>query len=945
MMTTWILGVFALILLITLILIVLIIAQKYAHEHRLQTEGLARDYLFMKYYDGKDVELPCSVRMFFDVLSDVLAQVEIETDVLRVISNDLKETRYYQRLIKHLDHASLIKRKRAIFYLSLLKDNDIIAYFKSRFHQEKNATVKIMLLRAMINDLDLTIVQTLVSSIIRGSKAYHRWASALFQLNYQQLKPYIQVFFETKDIKIISFLLKLTENHLDQDLRDYTQSILESDFSDISLKVQALSSLSKLYPEMVFVPIYLNHEHPDMRILAIHAGSQIVDQKTVDSLLGDMDGSSFDVHRTKALSRIIYDSRTLLLSLLNLYPKAKNLHEKKAIARVLSHRIDFLVVHMKTGEYPFIKAMISQMLELHILEDLIDFMNANQDQQIEQILLTLIKPYLLTDSYVLEQFSIYLKQESLERVGLLKKPLPTAIREKPAKEKKRTVWILRWIIIAIFTLPMIYVLTNITVWLRGGSFSFIAFLVSMNYYLVFYFLIVNGIYLLLLVISVHGAKLTKILWKMKQPNLLFQKDLLPSISIIAPAYNEEVSIIESVTALLNLKYPKFEVIVVNDGSKDQTIDRLKTHFELERKHPFFSEKIATKPIRGVYVNRLIPNLIVIDKQNGGKADALNVGINVSKNDFICGIDADSLLEEDALLKLMSVILDDEIPHLALGGNIVPVNGSVVDRGKIESHGLGKKPLVRFQTLEYLRAFTTGRIGWSRIRSLLIISGAFGMFNRLDLLDAGGYLTSSSKHKKDTVGEDMELVVRLTRRALEEKKKYRVTYVHHANCYTELPSDFKTLLKQRNRWHRGLLDILSYHRKLVLHPKYKQPGLIGFTYFFIFEMMGPFIEVTGYLFLILSFILGLLNLEIFMLLFSVTIGLGIMISLFSLFIAESDMIFYSKREMLVLIGLAIIENFGYRQIISLHRVYSTFSALRESGVWGAQKRMGFKKVSS
>ena len=261
----------------------------------------------------------------------------------------------------------------------------------------------------------------------------------------------------------------------------------------------------------------------------------------------------------------------------------------------------------------------------------------------------------------------------------------------------------------------------------------------------------------------------------------------------------------------------------------------------------------------------------------------------------------------------------------------------------EEGGLGQKPLVKFQTLEYLRAFTTGRIGWSRLRSLLIISGAFGMFDRQTLIEAGGYLTSSSKMKKDTVGEDMELVVRLTRIALEQKKEFIVTYVHQANCYTELPSDFKTLLKQRNRWHRGLLDILSYHRKMIFDYRYKQPGMIGFPYFMIFEMMGPFIEVMGYLALVIGFMIGILNIEIFLLLFSVTIGLGMMISLFSLYIAEKDMKFYSMKETMILIMIAIIENFGYRQMISLHRVISTFSALRDSGSWGTQKRQGFKKV--
>jgi cellulose synthase/poly-beta-1,6-N-acetylglucosamine synthase-like glycosyltransferase len=189
---------------------------------------------------------------------------------------------------------------------------------------------------------------------------------------------------------------------------------------------------------------------------------------------------------------------------------------------------------------------------------------------------------------------------------------------------------------------------------------------------------------------------------------------------------------------------------------------------------------------------------------------------------------------------------------------------------------------------------------------------------------------------------MELVVRLTYEALKKKAPYRVEYVHHANCYTELPNDLRSLLKQRNRWQRGLLDILSYHRKLLFNPRYKQPGMIAFPYFFIFEMLGPFLETMGYIALIIGLSMGLLNTPIILLLFVATIGLGIIISLFSLRISEKRNVFYSNKETGILIFIAIIENFGYRQLMSLQRAFSTFSALRESGSWGSQKRQGFKK---
>ncbi|MFH0767276.1 MAG: glycosyltransferase, partial [Bacillota bacterium] len=660
------------------------------------------------------------------------------------------------------------------------------------------------------------------------------------------------------------------------------------------------------------------------------------------NLVQSMDGSPLDLDRINSLSRIVYESTDLLLYVLEWYDSTKNRNQQLAIAHVLSHRIDYLMLKIDTEGYEHIIDILEDMLNLHIIEDFIDFVNVNKNLPIENKLVPLIRSCVAKDKYLLEEFSIYLKEDKLKKIGIPKLKQPVIPRDPSPLERSKIIWISSWIAFAILVFPLIFFITRFKIIFSGTVNVFEYLIISINNYLVIYFLAANLVYLILLLISVKGSKERLDLWKIKNQTLLFEHDVLPSISIVAPAYNEEISIIESVTSLLNLKYPVYEVIVVNDGSKDDTINVLIKHFNLERKHPFFKLKLKTKALRGVYINKNIPNLIVIDKQNGGKADALNLGINVAKNNYICGIDADSLLEEDALLKLMSITLDHTVDHIALGGNIVPVNGCIVDKGKIEHSGLGKNQLVRFQTLEYLRAFTTGRIGWSTIHSLLIISGAFGLFQRKALLETGGYLTISGDLKKDTVGEDMELVVRLTYEALKKKNPYRVEYVHHANCFTELPNDLRSLMKQRNRWQRGLLDILSYHRKLLFNPRYKQPGMISFPYFFIFEMVGPFLEIIGYIALVIGLSFGLLNTPFVIVLFVATIGFGMVISLFSLWIAEKKNVFYSNKETGILVLTAILENFGYRQLMSLQRVFSTFSALKESGSWGSQKRQGFIK---
>ncbi len=941
--TAWLIfGAFAL---IATLLLIAILIQKAINSRFIRKQGLARDYLFEKYFDQKEIKSKLTDRFFFDAFIDMETQVEIEPEIRKRVIEDLSNDMFTKKQIHNINALSINKRKIAVFYLEMLKTEQAWSVLKKRLPNEKNESVRLYLINALLDVMDKEIFEQSIEMLVGSSETYQRWIQTLFRNHYIKIKSLIPRYFNDKRAEIRKLIIALSSNSRDEQLKAYLLRAFHEFVLSPDIRMLAIKAIAKMYPDEIANDNYCKSESEEIQKVAISAAANIITEEMVDHLIDSMDGTQLDEDRVNSLSKIVYDSSQLLLHVIDRYQTIKKNAQKQSITRVLAHRLDYMMLKLENNEYAYIMQIVEDILRLHIIEDFIDFMNLNQDSVIEKKLLPVIKKYAANDKYIHEQFSIYLKTDLLKKIGIEKSLQPVYPREKAAREQRKIRWISIWIVFAVLIFPFLFFVTNLSAIWNGTVNVFEYLIVSINNYLVVYFMTANLIYLILLSISLKGSKQRLDMWQIKTETMLFEHDLLPSISIIAPAYNEEKSIIESITSLLNLKYPKYEVIVVNDGSKDDTINVLINHFELERKHPFFKTKIKTKPLRGVYVNRSIPNLIVVDKQNGGKADALNLGINVAKNDYVCGIDADSLLEEDALLKLMSVTLDNSIDHIALGGNIVPVNGCKIDQGKIEHSGLGKKPLVRFQTLEYLRAFTTGRIGWSKIKSLLIISGAFGLFQRQSLIATGGYLTISGELKKDTVGEDMELVVRLTYEALKKHKPYRVEYVHHANCYTELPSDLRSLLKQRNRWQRGLLDILSYHRRLLLNPHFKQPGMIGFPYFFIFEMIGPFLEMIGYIALIIGLSIGILNQPLVIVLFAVTIGFGIVISLFSLLIAEKKSVFYSTKETIVLILVAVFENFGYRQMISLQRVFSTFSALRESGSWGSQNRQGFQKINT
>ncbi len=942
-------GIFAFFGFIILIFIITILTQKRRHQRKSLKIKKARDYLFKRYIDQEDVKMPVSKRFFFDALIDVDEQIHLDSEIRERVILDIKDSRFLKKQIRHLNSISKFKRNIAIYYLSKLRSEEMYELLFKRFQKEKNQAVKLKIVAYMRYGLKEEYLYPIIESLNGTTDSIHERLCTLLGSNYKRIYEVFPAYKDDNRYDIVLGLIRIGSFHADSFLIDYMeeklkQIIEESPYEPVQnefLIESILKNLLKHTPEILSIPAYLDHEHLKVKSYAIQSLSYRPSVQCIQRILNGFDHSELDEIRVKTLFKMISNDYSYLDHLLRIFLEL-DIYHKEMVVKVFSNRLDHIIISLFKEQKVLLKEILNLTINLKIIEPIIDFLNNNKDKLIEEFILGIIKTRMSNDSELTKEFRTYLNQDLLNQMGLLALAPVSSPREKSPIEKTKIYWVLRWLIFSFLLFPLIYLARNYrTIFELSLIEVFEGYLIDVNIYLIFYFVTVNVIYIILFVLALFSSRKQVALSNTKKKTLLFSERLLPGISIIAPAYNEEVSIIESVTSLLNLQYPIYEVIVVNDGSKDKTLQMLIDHFKLERKHPSHRNDLNTKKIRGIYQTKEIHNLIVVDKQNGGKADALNVGINVSKQPYVCGIDADSILESDALLKLSSAMLDDTKPYLAMGGNIYPANGFTFDKGKVEKRSIPKEMVCRFQTIEYLRAFTSGRIGWSELRSLMIISGAFGLFQKDALVETGGYLTSSSKLKKDTVGEDMELVVRLTRQALEKKDSFRVAYVYNAYCYTELPSDVKTLLKQRNRWQRGLIDILSYHRELSFDPRYKQIGMIGYPYFFIFEFLGPFFEAQGYIVLITAIILGLLNPVILLGIFGASILFGVVISLSSLYMSEKELVMMNKRETFILIFYAILENFGYRQLISMHRVLSTFSALKESGSWGTQKRKGFK----
>jgi cellulose synthase/poly-beta-1,6-N-acetylglucosamine synthase-like glycosyltransferase len=458
-------------------------------------------------------------------------------------------------------------------------------------------------------------------------------------------------------------------------------------------------------------------------------------------------------------------------------------------------------------------------------------------------------------------------------------------------------------------------------------------LAGLDWAILGYFLLVNTLYAVLLASAAWELRDHRLRTRAESRWRLLQSEVTPSISLLAPAYNEAATIVESVQAMLGLYYPDLEVVVINDGSSDATVGVLARQFELVPIRPIYRRVVPSAEVVALYRSRRHPNLVVVDKRNGGKADALNAGLNVAGARLVCAMDADTLIEPDALQRMVRPFVrrDDVV---AAGGTIRIVNGSRVRGGRVAVLRAPRRGLGGFQAVEYLRAFLFGRLGWNRLGGNLIISGAFGLFDREAILDAGGYA-------HDTVGEDMELVVRLRRRGYGTGRPGRVAFIPDPVAWTEAPETLRVLGRQRDRWHRGLADALVRHRPVLCNPRYRALGLVVFPYFVFVELLAPVVEAVGLVALAAGLLVGAVDWSFAVLFFLVAYGYGICLTTCTLLLEELSFHRYEGLgDRLALLRWGLLENLGYRQLTVVWRLRGLWRFARKRTDWGRMERRGF-----
>jgi poly-beta-1,6-N-acetyl-D-glucosamine synthase len=457
--------------------------------------------------------------------------------------------------------------------------------------------------------------------------------------------------------------------------------------------------------------------------------------------------------------------------------------------------------------------------------------------------------------------------------------------------------------------------------------------------ILFYAIAIFSIYTILAIVSAFELRRRYFLGKIANYDAILSSPFAPTISVIAPAYNESVTIVENVKALLALYYPNFEIVIINDGSKDNTLEKVISAFDLELVPYVVDYKIPCAEIIGIYKSKKksFNNLTIINKVNGGKADALNAGINVSKGEYFVAIDVDSIIDPYALQKLVKPFLEETDRRvIATGGVIRIANSCIIKDGQLIEINVPDKFLARCQVIEYNRAFLMGRLAWSRMDGLLLISGALGLFDKEIVINCCGYFSK-------TVGEDMELVVRMRKYMTENNQKYRVVYIPDPLCWTEAPTSYKILGRQRNRWTRGTIDTLFVHWNIFFNPKYGFMGLISHPFWVFFEWLAPIIELIGLAYFALIAFLGQPNWPFFFVLLFFVYFFSIVFSTYAILYDHLAFHRYKKRRMIIkLIITAWIEPFLFHPFVVFWALRGNFDYfIRKKSGWGQMTRTGFE----
>jgi cellulose synthase/poly-beta-1,6-N-acetylglucosamine synthase-like glycosyltransferase len=456
-----------------------------------------------------------------------------------------------------------------------------------------------------------------------------------------------------------------------------------------------------------------------------------------------------------------------------------------------------------------------------------------------------------------------------------------------------------------------------------------------NTVFLFYFLVANIVYTILMILSLYTVSLNARWARHKPYQDLIDSPVTPPVALIVPAHNEENAIVQTVLSLLDLSYPEKEILVVDDGSTDGTVERLIERFDLRPLDLIYRESLKTGRPNAIYHNPEWPQLFVLSVKHGGKPHALNSGINMARSPYFCTVDADCIVEKDALLRLMAPVAQSTEETVVSGGIVRIANGCRIENGRITEIDLPKTWIELCQTVEYIRTFLFGRPGWSALNATFITSGAFCLLHKDSVIQAGGFSC-------DTVTEDIDMIASLRHYMASKKRKYRILFTTDPICWTEAPRTIKMLARQRRRWQLGLTQTILKNQDMMFNPRYGVTGLLSMPFHAYLEALGCVVEALGTILIPVSFIAGGMPLSLFLVFMFLAVGYGTLLSMGSVVLEEITIRRYPKlKHVLTLMAYALLENIGYRQLITIFRAHGVLQYFAGRRHWEVVHHKGLE----
>ena len=460
-----------------------------------------------------------------------------------------------------------------------------------------------------------------------------------------------------------------------------------------------------------------------------------------------------------------------------------------------------------------------------------------------------------------------------------------------------------------------------------------------NAIILLYFIITNVMYMVLMLICLYTVTLHSKFASRTAVKEYLDSPATPPVALLVPAFNEQDAVISTVVSLMQLNYPEKEIIVIDDGSTDRTLANMIEHFQLLPMDLIYRPTLQCKSPETFYYSHRYPELLVISKPNGGKSDALNCGINMARSPYFCTVDADTIIERDALVRLMAPVINSNVNTIVSGGVVRIANGCTLENGELKNIDLPKSWIERCQIVEYIRTFMFGRPGWNSLNATFIASGAFCLLHRESAIGAGGFST-------DTVTEDIDIIASLHKYMHKKKWEYRMVFTTDPVCWTEAPDSIKTLAPQRRRWQLGLVQTVMKHNDIILDPRYGLLGMAGMPFHAYVEAMGCLIEAMGTILIPFSFLVGAMPFTLFLLIMGLAVGYGTLFSLGSVLLEEATLRRYPKaRHLMILVLYAVIENFGYRQMITFIRAQGVVRYFFGIRSWEHVAHRGITRLSA